>query len=143
MQPRNYSRIFVLICGSLAVVALNYWLVSTGHYRLPLFVFAAFVLTIALLLRKLPPAHTSADEAQRNLLRVSSGLRRLGIFGAVGLVVYILTSSRSDFSSIPAWGIVLMYIWGGFVVWCYLWGARWYKRKANELLVDTKKDPGK
>jgi hypothetical protein len=142
MRLKQYSRVLVLVCGSFVVVALNYRLVSTGHYRLPLLVFAAFVIAIALLSRKLPPSTASTDQTQRNLLRLSSGLRRLGLLGAVGFVVYVLTSSRSDFQGIPTWGIVLLYVWGAFVVGCYFWGARWYKRKADSLSVAAKKNQG-
>ena len=138
MWLNKRSRIFVLICGSLACVALNFWLATTGHYRLPLFVFAAFVLAITLVFRKLPPLARSDEEVHRGLLKASSGFRRLGLFGAFGIIAYILTSSRDEFKGIPTWGIVLIYLWGGFVVWCYLWAARWYKRKADASSVNTK-----
>jgi hypothetical protein len=140
MQLKQYSRVLVLICGSFAVVTLNCRLVSTGHYRLPLIVFAAFVLAVIVLFGKFPPPTTSSEETQRNLLRVSSALRQLGLFGAVGFLVYVLTSSRSDFQGMPTWEIVLLYVWGAFVVGCYLWGARWYRRKAHASSVATKRN---
>lgn len=143
MQSAKYARILILLTGSAACVGLNFWLVTTGYYRLPLFVFIAFILVVPLLFRKLPPPTTSTDEMHRNLLKVSSSLRRLGLFGAVGIAVYILTSSRRDFQRMPTWGIILMYIWGGVVVWAYLRGARWYKQKADQLSEGTNKDPAK
>ena len=143
MQSSKYARTLVLLTGSIACVGLNYCLVTTGHYRLPLFVLIAFVLVVAGLFRKLPAPITGTDEMRRNLLKVSSGLRRLGLFGAVGIAVYILTSSRRDFQGMPTWGIILMYVWGSVVVCAYLWGSRWYKRKADQLPDGTKKDPAK
>jgi len=134
----NKSRILVLICGSLACVTLDYWLVTTGHYRLPLFLFVAFVLAITLVFRKLRPPTRSPDEVHKGLLNASSGFRRLGFIGAFGIVVYILTSSRDDFRGIATWGIVLIYLWGAFIVWCYFWAARSYRRKANASSLITK-----
>ena len=140
MSSNKHSRILVLICGSLACVSLNLWLVKAGHYRLPLFVFAAFVLAITLIFRKLP---VPANEVHTGLVKASSGLRRLGFIGAFGIIVYILTSSRNDVRGISTWGVVLIYLWGGFVVWCYFWAARWYKRKADQSAVGTKQEEGK
>ena len=75
-----------------------------------------------------------------NLLKASSSFRRLGLSGSVGFVVYVLTSSRDDFKGIPTWGIALVYVLGAFVVWCYLWAARWYRRKAEALSGGTKNE---
>jgi hypothetical protein len=137
------SRIVVLLCGSFAVVALNYRLVTTGHYRLPLFVFLAFVLAITFIFRKLPATNKSSDEIRRNLLKASSGFRRLGFIGAFGIAAYILTASRDDFKGFSTWGIVLLFLWGGFVVWCYFWAAKWYRRKADTPSVIAKHEGGK
>jgi hypothetical protein len=108
-----------------------------------LFVFVAFVLAIVLIFRKLPQANRSSDEIRRNLLKASSGVRRLGFIGAFGIAVYILTASRDDFKGFSTWGIVLLFLWAGFVVWCYFWAARWYRRKADAPSVITKHEDGK
>jgi hypothetical protein len=107
-----------------------------------LLVFVAFVLAIILIFRKLPPTTRSTDEIRRNLLEASSGFRRLGFIGAFGIAVYILTASREDFKGISTWGIVLLFLRGGFVVWCYFWAARWYRRKADAPSVVTKHEEG-
>ncbi len=139
MQAR-LIRILILVGGSLACVALNYWLVSTGHYRLPLFVVAAFLLIVVFAFRMLLMPQTSASESRINLLKVSTSLRQLGFIGVIGFMVWALTSSRSDFKDMPTWGIVLLYVWGVFVVGAYFWGAKWYKRKADALSADVRKD---
>ena len=135
MPAKAYSRTLLLIGGGSAVVAVNYWLVTTGHYRLPLLVFAGFFVFTWLSFRKLPPSTTNRNETEKNLLKLSSRLRRLGLIGAAGFALFILTSSRTDFKGMSTLGIVGLYLWGAFVVSCYLWGARWSRRKANALPV--------
>jgi RsiW-degrading membrane proteinase PrsW (M82 family) len=139
----KHSRIFFLFSVSFACVALNFWLIKAGHYRLPLAVFVGAVALIVLAFRKLPQPPVPPDEIQRNLLKTATGLRRLGFIGVVGFVVSILSFSRDEFKGLPDWGVVIAFLWGGFVVWCYFWGARWCKRKAEELSAGMKRDLGK
>jgi hypothetical protein len=138
MQLMGHSRLLVLLFVSLACVALNFWLISTGHYRLPLFVFVGAIALITLTFRNLPPSAKNSEQINGNLLKASSAFRRLGFIGAFGIAVYTLTASRDDFKGFPTWGIVLLYLWGGLVVWCCFWAARWYKRTANASPVNTK-----
>jgi hypothetical protein len=44
----------VLLSVSFACVALNFWLITTRHYRLPLLVFVGAIVLVTLAFRKLP-----------------------------------------------------------------------------------------
>lgn len=143
MQRARYVRVLILFVGGFACVGVNLWLMTTGHFRLPLFVLVGYVLAVVLIFRKLPPPTMTQHEVQRNLLKVSHRLRRLGLMGAVGFALFVLSFSRDEFKGIPNWGIVILFLWGAFVVWCYLWGTRWYKRKAEETSVSTDKGQGR
>jgi hypothetical protein len=106
-------------------------------------VFVAFVLAVVLIFQRSPPTNRSSEVMRKNLLKVSSGFRQLGFIGAFGIAVYILTASRDDSKGFSTWGIVFLFLWGGFVVWCYFWAARWYRRKADAPSVITKRQDGK
>jgi len=43
----------------------------------------------------------------------------------------ILGLFSGDFKAVPIWGVVLMFAWGGFLIWCSFRGARWYEEKAG------------
>lgn len=116
-----------MLGGSLACVLLNIWLVSTGHYRLPLFVFLAFIIGITLVIRKLPPVTTNPQEIRRNQVRAASSLRRLGWIYAGGLMIGTLNLLTGGFKDAPLWAVFIGFGWSAFLIWGCFWAAKRYK----------------
>jgi len=128
----KYSRLIVLFSVSFICVAVNYWLVTAGHYRLPLFVLLGCVLLIVFALRKLPPVTTDVGQIRSNQLRAASSLRRLGFIFAGGLVLNVLNFISGGFKDLPVWLSMLLFCWGGFLTWGCFWIARRYKKGIAE-----------
>ena len=131
MQQLKHSRIVVLLSVSFACVALNLWLIATAHYRLPVFVFGGAVLVIAFAFRKLPATATIPEKVNSDLMRASGSARRLGFMFIIAIAISILGLSSGRFRNFPTWGVVLMFAWGGFLIWSAFRGAKWYKDRAD------------
>ncbi|HUO25804.1 MAG TPA: hypothetical protein VMU61_09060 [Candidatus Aquilonibacter sp.] len=132
-QLMKHSRILALLSVSFACVALNFWLITTRHYRLPIFVFVAAIILIAIVLPKLPPPTKAPKEIKNNLLKASASVRRLGFLYILGTAMAIVGLFSGEFKDLPIWGIVAMFAWGGFLIWAAFRGAKWYKDKATLL----------
>jgi len=137
MQLTKHSRILVLVSVSFACVALNYWLITTGHYRLPLLVFIGAIALIMLALRKLSPSTKDPKEIKNNLLKASSSARRPGVLHIIGFAVAIVSLLSGEFKDVPTWAVVLAFGWGGFLIWHLFRGAKWYKERADASTQDT------
>jgi len=71
----QYSRIIVVLFdGAFAVVAINFWLITTGHYRWPLAVLVAYLVGAPLIIRKFRLVMKDANEGHQ-LKAVTSGRR--------------------------------------------------------------------
>jgi hypothetical protein len=130
MPLMKHSRILFLLTTAFACVALNSWLITTRHYRLPLFVFVATIIVVAIILPKLP-SPTDPKEINNNLLRASNSVRRLGFLYIFGFAMAFLGLLSGEYKEFPPWVIVLMFAWGGFLIWASFRGAKWYKDKAT------------
>lgn len=130
MQLLRHSRILVLLSVSFTCVALNLWLITTRHYRLPLAVFVGAIVLIVVILPKLPPPTREPKDINKNLLRASASVRRLGFLYIFGFAMTLVGLLTGEFKEFPVWGIVLMFAWGGFLIWACFRGARWYREKA-------------
>jgi hypothetical protein len=128
----RYSRLIVLLSISFTCVAVNFWLVTTGHYRLPLFIFLGCIFLIAYLLRRLPPITTETAQTRTNQLKAASSFRRLGFLFAGGLVLNVINMISGGFKELPTWANVLLFCWGGFLTCACFWAARHYKNGAAE-----------
>jgi uncharacterized membrane protein len=121
----------IVLSVSFVCVALNFWLVKTGHYRLPLFVFVGAVALITLAFRKLPPPTRDPREIKDGLLRVSMSARRLGFLYVFGFAMAIVGLLTGEFKTFPIWGIVLLFLWSGCLIWIAFRGAKWFKNKGT------------
>jgi hypothetical protein len=76
-QMKQYSRIFVVLFGvACAVVAINLWLITEGHYRWPLVVLVAYLVGAPLIIRKF---HLVAKNTNERLqLKAAIPARRSG-----------------------------------------------------------------
>lgn len=131
MKSMKHSRILILLFVSFACVGLNFWLVTTGHYRLPLLVFVAAVGLVVLAFRKLPPATNDPQEININLLKASASVRRLGFLYIFGFAMAIVGLFTGEFKELPLWGVALLFAWSGLLIWACFRGAKWYKEKAG------------
>jgi hypothetical protein len=122
----RYSRIVVLLSISVACVAINFWLITTGHYRAPLFVFLACILVAAMALPKLPPLSKDPQQTRTAQQKASKSLRRMGYLFIVGFVIGVLNLVSGEFKGLPTWGILLIFSWGGFLIWSCFWIAKRY-----------------
>ena len=127
----RYSRLIVLLTISLTCVALNFWLVTTGHYRLALFVFLGCIFLIAYVLRRVPPIPTDTTQIRANQMRAASSFRRLGFLFAGGLVLNGINLTAGGFKNLPAWANILLFCWGGFLTWACFWAKRYRKGAAE------------
>jgi hypothetical protein len=100
----KYSRLIVLFPISFACVAINYRLVTTGHYRAPLFVFLACLIAVPLIFRRLPPVTTNPQEIRRNQSKATSAFRRMGFLYSLGLVLGLISWFSGGFKELPTWG---------------------------------------
>jgi hypothetical protein len=120
----RYSRIIVLLSASIACVAINFWLITTGHYRAPLVVLLVCILGVATVLPKLPPFTNDPQQIRTNQLKASSSLRRMGYIYIGGFVLGLINLFSGEFKGLPTWGIVLIFCWGGLLIWGCFWMAR-------------------
>ncbi len=97
MRLLKYSRPMVLISMGFACVAINFWLITTGHYRLPLFVFLGCIFITPLILRKLPPITTDPKEIATYQLKASSSARRLAFMYSAGFAMALLSLISGPF----------------------------------------------
>ncbi len=123
-------KMIVLFSLSFACVAINFWLVTTGHYRAPLFVFIAYMLTAVLMFRVLPTVRTNPQEIRSNQLRAAGSLRRLGFIYVLGFAFGLVSLFSGEFNDLPIWGRILGFCWSGFLIWACFWAARHYKKGA-------------
>jgi hypothetical protein len=130
MPLTKHSRILFLLSTAFACVALNFWLIATRHYRLPLFVFIATIILVAIILPKLPPPTKDPEEINNKLLRASTSARRLGFLYIFGLAMAVLGLLSGEYKEFPIWVVGLMFAWSGFLIWASFRGAKWYKDKA-------------
>jgi hypothetical protein len=131
MPLMKHSRILFLLSAAFACVALNFWLITTRHYRLPLFICVATIILVAVILPKLPAPTKDPREINNNLLRASKSARRLGFIYIFGLAMAVLGLLSGEYKEFPTWGLVFMFAWSGFLIWISFRGAKWYKDKAT------------
>jgi RsiW-degrading membrane proteinase PrsW (M82 family) len=137
---KNYSRIIVLFAGAIACAALNFWLIMTGHYRMPLFIFISYIVAVPLILRKLPVPTRDPEQINPRLLKASSSARRQGFLYIFCFAMAILAFFRREFKQVPTWGVVLMFLWGVFWIWIAFWRSKWYKDKASAAVQATREE---
>jgi hypothetical protein len=101
MPLMKHSRILFLLSIAFACVALNFWLITTRHYRLPLFVFIATIILVAIILPKLPPPTKDPKEINKNLLRAATSVRRLGCLHIFGFVIAALGLWSGEYKEFP------------------------------------------
>jgi hypothetical protein len=74
---KRYSpALIVLFGGAFLCVAINYWLITTGHYRWPLVVLVAYLVGTPLIIRKLFFVTGDSNEIRRQKASISA--RRVG-----------------------------------------------------------------
>jgi hypothetical protein len=128
----KYSRIIVVFSVGLICVAINFWLVTNGHYKAPLFVFLGCIFITWIVLRRLPPVTTNPQEVRSNQLKAVSSLRRLGFIYVLGFVFGLISLFSGEFKDLPIWGRVLLFCWSGFLIWgCFSLAGR-LKKRATE-----------
>lgn len=129
----NYSRPILLIGGSLACIGINFWLIMTGHFRIPLFVFIGFIAAMALILPRLPRPTMSSRHAQSGLARAAASSRRLAILSTIGMTVTTLLLAMSGFriGEAPRWALLMALAVGWCWVWCYLRMAKLFRAQAR------------
>jgi hypothetical protein len=49
----------------------------------------------------------------------------------------VLGLFTGEFKELPVWGVVLMFVWGGFLIFVCFRGAKWYKEKARAARQGT------
>lgn len=123
----RYSRIIVLLSVSIACVGINFRLITTGHYRAPLLVFLAFGLVVVTLLPKLPPFTKDPQQIRTSQLKASKSFRRVGYIFIGGFVLGLLKLLSGEFKGIPAWWVVIMFCWSGFLISGCFWMAKRYR----------------
>ena len=139
----RYSRIIVLLSVSIACVATNFWLITTGHYRAPLFVFLGCILISAIVLPKLPPFTKDLQQIRTSQLKASKRLRTMGYIFIGGFVLGVLNLFSGEFKGMPAWLIVFVFCWSGFLIWSCFWMAKRCKNgipAAKTFNADTPSD---
>src|ERR1700693_6032197 len=140
MPLTKHSRILFPLSIAFACVALNFWLITTRHYRLPQFVFIATIILVAIILPKLPPPTKDPKEINKILLRAATSVRRLGFLYIFGFVLAALGLWAGEYEEFPTWGVVLMFAWSGFLIWASFRGAKWYKDKATGARPNTREE---
>jgi hypothetical protein len=128
----RYSRIIVLFSVCITCVAVNFWLITTGHYSAPLFVFLGCIFFTPFILKRLPPVTTNPQEIRSRQLRAVRSLRRMGFLYALGLVFGLILLFFGEFKDLPPWGRILLFCWSGFLIWGCFSLARRLKRVAVE-----------
>jgi len=127
---KRYSRLIVLFGGAFACLAINFWLITTRHYRWPLVVFVAYLVGVSVVIRKLPPVTRNTGEIRGQQFKASRAARRMGWIYVAGLVLGTLNFLSGGANGIPRWGIVLVFGWSGFLIWSCFWIARRLKKAA-------------
>ena len=135
----RYARLVVLFGASFSCVGINFWLVMTGHYRAPLFVFLGCILITPLILRRLPPVTTDAQQTINNQQRAARRLRRFGFRYVYSLVLGLVFLVLGMFKELPVWIRVLMFCWIGFLAWFCFFVAKRLKHgsRASETLAEA------
>jgi hypothetical protein len=140
-RVKQYSRIIVLFGSAFGCVAINFWLITTGHYRWPLVVLVACLVGTPLVMRKLPPITIDPEQIRTRQLKAASAARRMGWIYIVGLIlgtVNLFSGGRHEF---PWWGIVLLLGWSGFLIWSSFWRARRFKEASAASQAVQSKAP--
>ena len=114
---KRYSRLIVLFGGGFACVAINFWLIMTGHYRWPLVVLVAYLVGAPWVIKKLPPVTRDPQQIRENQFKASRAARRMGWLYVVGLVLGTLNFLSGGANGIPWWGIGLAFGWSGLSDW--------------------------
>ena len=127
---KRYSRLIVLFGGGFACVAINFWLITTGHYRWPLVVLVAYLVGVPLVIRKLPPVTKDPQQIRGHQFKASRAARRMGWIYVAGLVLGTVNFLSGGANGIPWWGVVLAFGWSGFLIWSSFWIARRLKKAA-------------
>jgi hypothetical protein len=136
---KQYSRIIVLVGSALGCVAVNSWLIMTGHYRWPGVVLVVCLVGTPLVIRKLPPVTTDPNQIRMHQLRAVSSARRLGWIYVAGLILGTLNLFFGGTHGLPWWGVVLAFGWSGFLIWSCFWMARRFKQAVSASESDQPK----
>lgn len=128
---KRHSRVIVFFGCVFGCVAINSWLIMTGHYRLPVVVLVACLVGTPLIIWKLPPLLTRDPQQIRgHQLKAASSARLLGWICVAGLVFGTLNFLSGGANEIPWWGTALMFAWSGFLIWSCFWLAKCLKKKS-------------
>jgi hypothetical protein len=128
----RYSRIIVLFLVCFACVAVNFWLITNGHYKAPLFVLLGCIFITPFILKRLPPVTTNPQEIRSHQLRAVRSFRRMGFLYALGFFFGLISLFSGEFKDLPAWGRILLFCWSGFLIWSCFALARRLKKVAAE-----------
>ena len=137
---KRYSRLIVLFGGAFGCVAVNVWLIETGHYRWPLVVVVAYLLGTPLIIMKLPPVTTDPQQIRGHQLKGASSARRLGWIYVAGFVLGTLNLLSGGAQGIPWWVVVLLLGWSGFLICSSFSVAKRLKKAAAASQADTRGD---
>ena len=145
MWAIKYSRILVQLFLVAAYLAVAIWAVRAEHRWIPLLALAAYFAANMLILPRLPRPKMTSQEIHFSMQKVASSYRRLAVMSTFGLTLttLMLLLTRFRLQGLPGWAVVLTLLWAWFLLGCYFWCARWYRRKAEETLVGTDKGQGK
>jgi hypothetical protein len=127
---KRHSRLIVFFGSILGCVAINSWLIMSGHYRLPLAVLVACLAGTPLIIRKLPPFTRDPQQIRGHQLKAASSARLSGWICVAGLLLGTLNLISGGAHEIPWWGIVLMFAWSGFLIWGCFCIAKCLKKKS-------------
>ena len=96
----------MLVCLPLAL-----WAVKTGHRWIPLLLFAAYLIAVQLISRKLPQAPSVPIEPQQLLRTLASGFAFIGFIIAAACLAAALSMPFGGFKGLPGWAVVLILVW--------------------------------
>jgi hypothetical protein len=138
---KRYSRYIVFLGSAFACVAINFWLITTGHYRWPLVVLVLCLVGTPLIVRKLPPITRDPEQIREYHVKAASSARRLGWIYVAGLVFGTLHLLSRGAKGIPWWAVVLILGWSGYLIWSCFWIANRFKNAAAAGQPDTPREP--
>jgi hypothetical protein len=129
----KYSRALVRIALVLVCLPLALWAVKTGHRWIPLLLFAAYLIAVQLISRKLPQAPSVPIEPQQLLRTLASGFNFIGFTIAAACLAAALSMPFGGFKGLPGWAVVLILVWWSLGALAFLWAARWLRGKAKHM----------
>src|SRR5262249_13667531 len=137
----RYSRLIVLFGISFSCVAVNVWLLMTGHNRLPGLVFVVCLVSAPLILRKLPPVTTNRHELRNNQLKAVKSMQQLGWIYVAGLILGILTILSGGTKDVPLRPVLIGVSISALLIWHCFAVAKRVKQAASKTEKPTIEKP--